>query len=202
MDGQPAWSPDGAQLCRHCLESARMDVQALVRDYADLENVMADTGAGLEWVTGTREASIPIALGAEALQREIWYLTTTWEVIIRDHCGLSEVPEQRVRDGWAVQRAVRIIAVRVPQLAAIEAISVYLDGPDSESPVDMTGVQAILTMRRLHRRVGRAIGLRHLVHSMPGQCWKCEVDGGLRRDDGSETIYCALCGAVSPWELE
>lgn len=199
-DNRPAWIEGPSQLCSTCLDVARLDVKALVRDYADLENVLPHPGGRLDWVSGaTPDPSVPISLAADALQRDVWHLLSTWEEIVREHCGLSSVHQLRVRQGWAVQRAVRVLSPRLPQLAAIGPVACFPDGFDS-GPDEMTGAEAILAMRALHRRIGWAIGLRHLQHAMPGPCWVCRIDGGLRRDDGSEIVYCGLCGANTTWD--
>lgn len=193
------WITGPAALCQPCLRGARRDIMALVRDYADLENVLADTGGLAERVAGTRERSIPLALGVDMLQRDIWHFLTTWEEITIEVCRLSAVPAGKTRDGWAVQRAVRILLPRLDTLAAIGPHAIFPAGPDNP-PEDMTGAQAILTMRALHRRIGQALGRASLRHILVGPCWKCGIDGGLRRDDGDETVYCAFCTATSTWD--
>lgn len=193
------WIPGPSRLCSTCLDTSRHDVKALVRDYADLENVMADLGGRLERVSGTQEPGVNIALGAEALQRDIWHTVTTWEEIIRDHSGLNDVYPGRTRDGWAVQRAVRILSPRLDVLSAMGPTAIFPRGIE-HGPEDVTGIEAIQTMRRLHRRVGWAIGLRHLKHQLPGPCDNCGIEGGLRRDDGTEDVYCALCQSQSTWD--
>lgn len=181
------------------LDLAWSDIRGLIRDYADLENVMADLGGRLERVSGTQEPRVNLALGAEALQRDIWRTTTTWEEVLIDHCGLPPPPTGPVRDGWAVQRAVHIILPRLRILSSIGPTAVFPQGHE-EAPENISGQEAILIMQALHRRVGWAIGLRHLVHELRGLCGACKIEGGLRREDGSEAVYCALCGVKSTWD--
>jgi hypothetical protein len=199
VSGDEQWADGPAQLCVGCLDVARRDLTGLVRDYVDLENVLAEVAGRLERVTGTRDRSIPLAVGAEALQRDIWHLLTTWEEIIIEHCGLRATPAGQTRDGFAVQRAARLLMPRLKILAGLGAWAVFPTGTDNP-PADVTGAEAILAMRALHHRVGWAIGLRHLVHALAGACWQCGIHGGLRRNDGSEKVWCELCKAVSTWD--
>ncbi len=188
----PAATSDTA-LCEACLRVGQRVTRVLVYDYVDLEQHIARPAGGGEHVSGTKEQPIPLALGIEALQREIWLLTTTWEQILRDLDSLAD-PPTRVRDGWAVQHALAIIHPRVPQLANVPATTVMPHGPDGE-PAEQTGAEGILAMVSLHGRVRATLGLTRLVHELPGECWRCGLPA-LRRDDGEDEVYCADCYAT------
>lgn len=185
-------------LCEICLRVGERAVHLLVYDYVDLAQQMARSGAGAEHVSGTMEASTPLDLGIEALQRAIWLLSTTWEQILREHQQLSDAPTVGVRDGWAVQHAGRVISPRIRELVSLPAVTVMPYGPDGE-PAEQSGAQALLAITRLHSRCRSALGLTRLTHELPGQCSGCGLPA-LRRDDGTETVYCANCAAWWSWE--
>lgn len=184
-------------LCDPCLEVARRDLAALVFDYADLEQRIPKISGRAEHVSGTRDPAIPIDTGIEALQRAIWLTLTTWEEILRDAAGLSVVDEA-VRDGFAVQRAVRIIEPRLRLLAGLPAAAVMPLGPDGPPSV-MTGAEAILALSRLHGVARSVLGLTRLTHELAGPCPQCHLQA-LRRDDGAEDIYCANCAHRGIWD--
>lgn len=202
----PAWV-DSGPLCRQCLDVAMRDVRALIYDYLDLEQLLpVQSGSRLEWVSGSRDPSVPLALGAEALQAEILHTLTLWDEVVRDFCGLSAPKIGRVRGGWAVQRAAETIAPRVGKLARVEAWPVLLDGMDGPL-TDVSGVEAVLSFTALHRRARAALQLTRKIEAMAGYCWLRTVTYGdgcgmptLRRESGSETVYCEHCGGRATWD--
>lgn len=186
-DGHGALVADGP-LCLACLDASRADLRALVLDYADLEQLLVATGTRALFVTGTREPPIPYAVGIDALQHDIWYAVTTWEEIVRDLAGLAE-PAVRVRPGWAVQHAVAILEHRLGMLSRVGPVALYLDG----RPGEQTGLEAVQGFSSLHKRARAALGLTRHVERLYGRCRACDWET-LRRDAGSETVYCAHCG--------
>jgi hypothetical protein len=110
----------GAALCDACLGHGAMAISRLVMDYRDLENLLPKSIS--EWSDGqpghSGEAPIPLRLNVEALQREIWHLTTAWAEVLADHHRLSDPPSP-VRMGHAVVTAVRVIEPRVSVLARV-----------------------------------------------------------------------------------
>lgn len=199
---QPAWT-DGAPLCVDCLTVCGQDIGRLVADYVALEQVLAPGSGGGEFVSGTRERPVPLRLGVEALQARMLHVLTTWEAVVRDVCGLSDSVEDGVRDGWAIQAAVKILEPRVRRLAALGATEVYPTGCEDD-PTDMTGMEALLAMRDLHRDAHRMLGLTRKVNRLPGECPRCGLgtlvapDGtehpALARDNGKDEVVCQACG--------
>jgi len=179
-------------LCDGCLRAGEAAVAGLVLDYVDLEQHIAAPRGAVEHVSGTRAPPIPLALGVEALQREIWLITVTWAEVLVDVDRLAELPG-RVRDGYAVQWAAAIIAPRVGRLAALPPTTVMPYGPDGEA-AEHTGAEGLLAMVALHGRVRAALGLTRLVHELPGECRSCGQPF-LRRENGSDEIFCAGCFA-------
>lgn len=187
-------------LCAGCTARAAIDIGLLPRDYLDLAQaiVPARHGPGQRVGGGETGAPVPIALGVEALQREIHFTLTTWEPVVREAAGLSRERSRNVRDGWAVATAALVIAPRVPLLAAIGPTACFADGW-AAGPVERTGLDAITELRRLHRTARHTLGLTRDTHTLPGDCSACGASA-LRRADGSDTVWCDLCDAR--WTLD
>jgi hypothetical protein len=202
----PAWT-DGLPLCEECLSGAGLDVGRLLLDYRDLANAIPKLSGSGEQVSGTREKPIPLRLDVDALMAEILHVTTTWEEIIRDYSDLGPVAV-RVRPGWAVQTAVRILQPRVRQLAVVSGVEVFPRGCEDDL-TEVSGSEALLHMVWLHQRARQVLGLTRCVNSLPGECSGCQsttlvTDRGeetaLARPDGSETVYCRSCGRTWTWD--
>lgn len=176
-------------LCDTCIDHAERDIRALVLDYRDLENwlpqplgVWGDGRAGFNH-------PIPLRQHIDTLQRDIHWITTAWEEVIRDVDQLSE-RRTNVRAGYAVQTAVTILSPRLALLASLEATDVW-DYPIAHCPrcgrggntnrdpdgvkrarcanckmgwrqpdaTTVTGLQAITDLQALHGRARHALGL-------------------------------------------
>lgn len=179
-------------ICDDCLHVAARDIGRLARDHDDLAGhlypSLGQWGDGQPGYSG--EPAMPLRGDVEALQRAIWTTTTTWEEILRDHCGLSANPR------LTVHTAVAIIEPRVHLLARIGPVD--LNGPTvHDPPEDMTGAEAILAMMRLHQRARGVLGLTNDTRTLPGYCQntKCQRPD-LRQDNGKDDVYCGTCAAV------
>lgn len=182
---QDPYAPRYLPLCEACLDAAERDVRALVYDYADLEQRIPRADTGGEPISGTREPVLPLDLGILGMQRAIWLQVTAGEAIVRDIAGLPSSASE-VREGFAVQRAVQILAPRLRLLANADS--------------DLTsGAAIILELTRLHAAVRARLGLNRLVHELAGQCPDCRARG-LRRDDGSDTVHCTGCAFRCAWD--
>ena len=93
----PAPADHGTPLCRAELDTADRDIPLLVHDYRDLEQLLPRSIS--EWSDGqprgSGEAPIPLQLGVEALQAEIWWLTTAWAEVLADVQRLADPPSRR-----------------------------------------------------------------------------------------------------------
>lgn len=185
-------------LCPDCLAVAERDVRQLVYDYLDLEQHLPKPLG--EWADGQpggrREPPAPLRTAVEALQREIWHVTTTWAAEIRARDRLSEPPERGVRDGWAVQRAVEVLSPRLPLLASLEPTAVFPTGVEDE-PQDVPGWEAVLTLSWLHQRARSMLGRTRRTTQVPGRCSECGHDELFRDEPRYEQdpcpIYCGNC---------
>lgn len=181
------------ELCDGCLDAAARDVRALALDYRDLAQALprSSNTALSTRVTGSDEASTPLALHVDELQRMIHWTLTTWEPAVREAVRLGPERVHNVRPGWAVVTAVTIIAPRVDVLAGLPLTWGYADGLDA-GPVERDGLYGLRSLRSLHARSSAVLGLTRLVHVVPGECSRCGL-AALRRDDGSDTIRCDGC---------
>jgi hypothetical protein len=201
---QPAQA-EHTPLCRTCLNTATADINLLAYDWRDLEQLLPKTTN--PWGDGqpghTAEAPIPLRLDVEALQREIWWLTTAWAEVVADRHRLADQP-RRVRDGPAVVASVRILAPRVENLARIPAVQMAdYPCPDDDTtrlgPVTITyvpGAQGVLDLASTHQRARSVLGLTEPVYELPGYCQACSRPA-LRVKNGSDTVWCDHCNAVT-----
>jgi len=196
---------DGLVVCDGCLATMDRSVGGLLWDYVDLEQLIPMATSRGQLVSGTREPASLLSLHVEALQRAIWHTVTTWEEIIRERAALSE-PTVGVRPGWAVQRAIEVIRPRMRLLINVEPVAVWPDG-FTGVPADRSGVDAGLAFVSLHNRARVVLGLTRQTDELYGLCWMYSMRHPtgcgwptLRRDAGSETVYCANCSARCSWD--
>lgn len=180
-------------LCPACVDAAGRDIGRLSWDYLDLaQRLPGGSGASLTGrISGTPDAMSPLELEVDALMAEIHWTLTVWEPPVREAARLPPERTHGVRDGWAVRAAVNVIGPRVDVLAALPPTWGFADGLDA-GPVLRDGLHAVASLCRLHRRSRVALGLTRLTHVLPGDCSGCGA-AALRRDDGSDTVWCALC---------
>jgi LSD1 subclass zinc finger protein len=168
-----------------------------VLDYVDLEQLIPRQGAAGEPISGTRDPKSPLALGAEALQRTIWRQATSWEVVVRKEARLFP-GNTRVRDGFAIQRAVFVLRRHLVLLAMLAPVLIWPDGPGGES-LEISGASGILALVALHGWARSMTGITRKVIRLPGECSGCKKPT-LRRDEGSDTVHCAFCHRRWPIE--
>jgi len=192
-------------LCDADLTHATAGIALLTYDYRDLEQLIPrPLGQRSDGQPGRGgEAPIPLRLDVEALQREIWWLATAWAEVLADRHRLSD-PPVRIRDGFAVEWAVRILRPRVEQLARIVNVQMAsYPRPDDATTrfrsVTLTyvpGAQGVLDLSRAHQRARSMLGLTEPIYELPG---KCRSRGcgrpQLRVKGGSDTVWCGYCGA-------
>jgi len=201
-----AGTAERGPLCDADLAHAASGIAMLVHDYRDLEQLIPrPLGQRSDGQPGRGgEAPIPLRLDVEALQREIWWLATAWAEVLADRHRLSD-PPLRIRAGFAVEWAVRILRPRVEQLARITNVQMAsYPRPDDATTrfrsVTLTyvpGAQGVLDLSRAHQRARSVLGLTEPIYELPG---KCRSRGcgrpQLRVKDGSDTVWCDYCGSV------
>jgi len=208
-DGQPGTAERGP-LCDADLTHAEAGIALLVHDYRDLEQLLPrPLGQRSDGQPGRGgEAPIPLRLDVEALQREIWWLTTAWAEVLADRHQLSD-PPVRIRAGYAVEWAVRILRPRVEQLARIVNVQMAsYPRPDEATTrfrtVTLTyvpGAQGVLDLSRAHQRARSILGLTSRVYSLPGYCRNRGCGRpALRQNEPREfkdeqPVWCDYCGA-------
>lgn len=201
----PVWcvDTDDTPLCRPHLEHAERDIALLVHDYRDLEQLLPkppgvapDEHHVYQSRTGPpAEAPTPLRLDVEALQAEIWWLTTAWAEVLADRHRLAD-PPTHVRAGHAVQWAVQVITPRVEMLARVPEVQMWCY-PGAVRISYVTGAQGLLDLMSAHRRARSVLGLTDPLFVLPGRCQArgCGV-AELRVRGGSDTVWCGRCGAI------
>jgi hypothetical protein len=105
-----------------------------------------------------------------------------------------------------IVHAVRILTPRVEVLARIPAVQmVSYPRADHDTAVRfrsvelsyVTGAQGLLDLVHAHQRARTVLGLTEPVYELPGYC-RARACGrpALRVKDGSDTVWCDVCGAV------
>lgn len=208
-DGQPEPCPEptGRPLCDTHLAGAARDVPLLVHDWRDLEQLLPRSIG--EWSDGLPrgggEAPIPLRLDVEALQARIWWLATCWAEVLTGLHRLAD-PPVRVRQGFAVQWAVGVLAPRVDVLVMVGPVEmVSYPGADPDLAVRhgavelsyVDGARGLLDLAWAHQLARSVLGLTEPVYVLPG---RCQVKGcgaqELRVKDGSDSVWCDRCGAA------
>lgn len=213
ITGQPG-DADHHTLCDPCLHAGTFAVQALPRDWYDLEQLLPPGANPADSTIRSHDgAPIPLNLAAEALQRAIWWICTAWEDVARDLHRLSPVPARGVRPGPAVLRACTILSPRIGNLSDIDPVPMhdypYAD-PDTailtagHTYTTVPGYQAVLDLTRLHARATAMLGLTSPVRHLPGVCPGCAGED-LRQNQprfrGDEQfVYCATCDCVRSYD--
>lgn len=214
---QPGWA-SGGPLCETELRVAERDTRLLVLDYVDLEQMIPRSlSQALDGQpAGNPGPPIPLALAPEALQAEIAHLLGVWETEVRAACNLSEPaqhgpnlpwhttvskrpPPAKVRAGALVQRAVTILAPRMPALARIDTAVVQPRGVEDEWQ-DVPGWQAVLALSDLHARARSLLGRTRRTRLLPGDCSECGA-ADLRQDEPRFAedpcdVYCGACATT------
>jgi hypothetical protein len=203
--GKPGLADD-LPLCEPCLLAGERAVPALVLDYRDLEQHLPPSlGVWGDGQPASRDDHpVPLNLAVEACQREIWWVLTCWEEVVRERERLSDSPAGQVRAGWAVQAAAQILAPRVRLLAAIGPV--LLNGYPSLDEdelqryegieyADVPGWRGVVDFRRLHDRAQRLLGLAaaHPEVCQGVVCKGCDYVNVLVREPGSDDVVCGLC---------
>lgn len=193
-------NPSRRPLCRDCEYESEREIRLLPYDYVDLSQLIVRRGGTTETkIARPKPSSIPpIDVEIEALRAGIAWQLNVWEPHVRWSAGLPLRPSGPVRQGWRVQAATDVIAPRTQLLAALPDTWCYADGAEAD-PLFCTGAEAILRLRALHRRARAVAGLTRRIFTLPGDCPNC---GGLalRRQDGADRVYCAVCRGQWPYE--
>lgn len=198
-----------------CLRVAEFATRALPADWVDLEQLLPKP-LGV-WSDGQPVGKagppLPLNLGAEAMQRAIWWVLTTWEDVARDMDRLSDAPRVGVREGPAVARAALLLAPRLGALSDMPAQTLQ-DYPLAEDDqaqqlgastyTDRPGWQGVLDLVTLHRRAMAMLGQTAPVRRLPGTCEGCGWDE-LRQDQprfrgDEQPVFCRNCALTMTYD--
>lgn len=219
-EGLAAETDRRSPLCESDLLAGERAVPALVLDYRDLEQMIPKPIS--EWTdgqpgAGKREAPVPLSVAVVALQEEICWVMTTWGDVVRERGRVSglalyraahpSAPGPSAAAGMAVQRAAVILGPRVRMLAVVGDVEMASYPNLDDDTLHRVGVlehalvpgwRGVLDMIGLHRRARAALGITELTHDLPGECPNCD-ERTLRRDNGSDTVYCVHCDHRRPY---
>jgi len=192
--------PEG--LCPDCLWRVEQSIAQLPADVLVLTALIAPTGSGPgAFVSRSRDLSVNIRLGVEALRAEIDFETGYWAEVVAAEVGASfDVTACRLP--VRVQRAVLILQYRVDTLVQLGPQERTAWTPDGEplrdywgdrEAIAYTGLGGVLRLGELHHRVRRVAGRTQLVHRLTPACPWCD-QCALVRHNGSDFVQCEHCG--------
>lgn len=183
-----------AIICEGCFNRGRSDLNLLRYDFVDLSQRLppADSRSDAHIFRPKPESSPPLDMSVLALRDDLVELLTDAEDALRAWVGdRPRLPWGRVRDGFAVDQAVRYLSERVDDLADVPVVC-YPDPPGRR----MSGAQALVEFGAMHRRARRCVGLLEPVVALPGPCPRCGVVALRRRDGDDARVWCQQCRAA------
>ncbi|MPZ66189.1 MAG: hypothetical protein GEU83_11970 [Pseudonocardiaceae bacterium] len=189
-------------LCATCTRHLHQALDALPRDYLDLQMCLSASITGdAETVRGTPEPPLPLRVDVLAVQADITHEVLCWAEPVADTLGIT-LDTQAARDsrpGVVVQRCTRLLRSSVPVLLSLRAVEQlgWVHGCAVVTCRD--GLDGALALIELHHRARAVTGLTRYIHRMTAPCPRCEA-AALRRPDGSDTITCDHCGRVYTWD--
>lgn len=185
----------GRGLCGPCEADALRAVGQLGADYQALALVLTDPleGSGGMRVNTSSEHRTPLNASADALQGRMIHAACWWEDEVLTALDRRVSSRAGLLPAWRLTRAVTTLLDHSTALLMLDARPYRHD--DTKPMRDMDGVDALLDLAALHRSTNRVLGVQKLVHQLPGYCQNaaCARSGTLRREDGADTITCALC---------
>lgn len=178
-----------AFICEGCFMRGRSELNLLRYDFVDLSQHLppADSRSDAHIFRPKPESSPPLDMSVLALRDELVELLTDAEDAVRSWVG-DRPRVGRVRDGFAVDQAVRYLSDRVDDLADVPTVR------DPQPPGErLTGVQALVGFGVVHRRARRCVGLLEPLVAVPGPCPECGVPALRRRGDDPSRVWCQKC---------
>ncbi len=183
--------PEG--LCPACVARLERTVRRVPQDVAALDVLIGDFGT----VTGppvrrTRDLSINIRPGIEALRREL-----AWEIEFWAEALGMETPVG-CRLAVRVARSAAWVGPRVDQMLLLGPVErtawtpqgePIRDGAGDREVVERTGLDGALKLLSLHQRVRQVTGRTVLVHRLTPCCPYCDQPTLVRRN-GADQVEC------------
>lgn len=201
QDGRWLGAPTrvAGSLCTGCLPRVRGALDALPRDYIELEAILDQHPvAGRPKVSGTPEPPAPPRLDVMVTQARIDTTLTQWAPPIAERIGVTWDHRAMTahRPGPRVHRAARLLALNVELFVTLgpHAVAGWIAG--TPATVTRTGVDAAVTLLTLHQQARLLVAGDSGDVRLPVPCPRCE--GLLVRPNGAGHVACRDCGAAWP----
>jgi len=184
-----------ARLCEGCRARAESELNLLRYDYVDLSQLVpaAQRHSEVRIARPKPSSRPPLNLGVFTLRGRIAWVVLLAEQALRAHRGdrpgRNELP---VREGFALDTAVRYLQPRVDELAALPGTEAFWDLAGEQSVV-LDGAAVLRLVGLLHRSARKACGLDTQQISLPGDCPKCAASSLRRSPDDPGRIWCVHC---------
>ncbi len=195
----------GSFLCYRCRSRSENYLNLLRYDYVDLSQHLppADRRGDAKIFRPKPGPQIPMDLTVYTLRGEIaWYLTRLAHSVrsVLGQGRFSADPPAHwgtsypVREGFAVDQAVRFLTPRVDAVAGLgNMVSTWTQRSAAETALD--GLQLLDRVAFLHHTARRLVGVEPKTVHVPGYCPKCQVPSLHRSADDEQVIWCVSCRA-------
>lgn len=183
-------------LCVGCQDSFSQELNWLRYDYVDLSQLIPKSDSRNDEADIFRpkpESSLPLSMSPFHLRARIAYLMLLTERTLRMWLGDS-LPSMGlpVREGFALDAAVRYLHSRLDALVGIGGVVDRWEG-DGALTKDLSGLEVLLELRRLHRQARVMCGVDSRTITVPGDCPACSVPSLRRSADDADKVWCRHC---------
>lgn len=187
-------------LCGRCATAVRRALDALPRDYAELELILDAQTWAAEKVSGSPELPVPPRLDVLTAQAEIDAELSTWAEPVAEQLGVDWDTARMAghRPGPRVQRAAHLLACHVTLLLRLGPVDVLAWGPAGWSATTRTGTEAAVRLLTCHQHARLLVCGGSGDVRLPVPCPSCR--GVLLRRNGMSHVACQHCPRSWPEE--
>lgn len=215
VDGQTVGGRADRALCRACEDATAAALTAAPRLHAQLRALSTDRGprsALSDKVTRSRTGSFGLNATPLHLAEGLWWHLTGWADEVISTAGrptvdrTSQPAHEQVVDACVLlARYLSVWVAHRPVEFQVTRSNADPDDPKAQPTGDtVTAVQAgwegcawLIAWRTSAERL---LKLPVLVHHPPEPCPQCDQEGGLRREDGADKVWCVWCR--KSWTLD
>jgi len=183
----------GNPLCEGCRNRCVSDLNFLRYDFVDLSQILVpgDARSEAQIFRPKPESSPPIDMRAYGLREDIHSVLTATEDAVRQLRQERPRITAGVRQGYAVDQAVRYLCDRVQDIA--DTSYVWAREINGEP---LHGADVLTEFGRLHGKARALLGLADLSVGLAGACPYCAVPALRRREPDDGKVWCGRCRKV------
>lgn len=178
-------------LCPGCHSRASVEINLLRYDYVDLTNQLPlkDGRNEVQIFRPKPESRPPMNVEAFDLRTEIVQAVVRAAFV----AGWRANPAGQ-REGFVLDAAAQALRARLDDLAGVGETEGWWNSRTGLTEA-LSGPEVLMLLGVLHRRARRLCGLDAPILCIPGDCPGCCASSLRRRQDNTDWIWCASCGA-------